>query len=306
VNAVAVKEGFSTSNNTVSYITINNGGIVSTPVFNPGAGTFDGSVTVSISSATPGAEIWFTTNGNNPRLDVPNSFTKPYTGPLTFVGTSTIKAIATKSGLINSAMVTGNFVVNTAAAVSNPTFSTAPGNYLTSQNVTMSSTTPEAQIFYTSNGNTPRFDVFNTFTKSYAGPISINGAVTFKAVARKTGFLNSSISVGNYTIGPVRQSFENEEASFYFESESTETDGLESKIKVVPNPSQGRFRIMAPPSGEESKISILNILGQTIFEGKIEKDQIMLEVDISKQPTGIYLIKYQGIETTKELRITKY
>ncbi len=306
VNAVAVKEGFSTSNNTVSYITINNGGIVSTPVFNPGAGTFDGSVTVSISSATPGAEIWFTTNGNNPRLDVPNSFTKPYTGPLTFVGTSTIKAIATKSGLINSAMVTGNFVVNTAATVANPTFSPAPGNYLTSQNVTMSSTTPEAQIFYTSNGNTPRFDVFNTFTKSYAGPISINGAVTFKAVARKTGFLNSSISVGNYTIGPVRQSFENEEASFYFESEPTETDALESKIKVVPNPSQGRFRIMAPPSGEESKISILNILGQTIFEGKIEKDQIMLEVDISKQPTGIYLIKYQGIETTKELRITKY
>src|SRR5207302_6122638 len=68
---------------------------VATPTFSPGGGTYTGSVTVSISEATSGATIYYTTDGSTPAV---------YTGALTFTQTTTLQAMAAASGMTNSAV----------------------------------------------------------------------------------------------------------------------------------------------------------------------------------------------------------
>ena len=305
IRAIATKAGSGNSPVAVFFLTISNPTVCETPVFNPGAGSFEGLVTVSISSATNDAQIWYTTNGNNPRFDVPNSFTKLYSGALTFSASVTIKAVATKAGLSNSAMLTGNFVVSNPGIVGNPVFSPAPGNYPTTQTVGISSTTAEAQIFYTTNGNSPRFDVPNSFTKTYTGPIVLTKSTTLKAVARKPGFANSGISVGIYSIGPARMSFDEGASNYYFESGENEDIEHVAHIKLVPNPGRGKFRILLENSREAGEISVTNMLGQMVWNGKTEESQNELEFDISNQPAGIYLLRFQGKTLSKVIRIIK-
>src|SRR5205807_3706611 len=62
---------------------------VATPTFSPGGGTYTGSVTVSISEATSGATIHYTTDGSTPTTS-----SAVYTGALTFTQTTTLQAMA--------------------------------------------------------------------------------------------------------------------------------------------------------------------------------------------------------------------
>ena len=66
---------------------------VAQPVFSPEGGTFTGSVTVSISTTTAGATIYYTTNG----VDA-SERSRVYDGPITLSETTTLKAIAMKDG----------------------------------------------------------------------------------------------------------------------------------------------------------------------------------------------------------------
>ena len=66
---------------------------VAQPVFSPEGGTFTGSVTVSISTTTAGATIYYTTNG----VDA-SERSHVYDGPITLSETTTLKAIAMKDG----------------------------------------------------------------------------------------------------------------------------------------------------------------------------------------------------------------
>jgi hypothetical protein len=69
-----------------------------TPTFSPEPGTYTSAQTVTISDATTGATIYYTTNGTAPTT----SSTK-YTGPITVSGTETIKAISYVPGWAASA-----------------------------------------------------------------------------------------------------------------------------------------------------------------------------------------------------------
>ncbi len=77
---------------TVNYVSIS-GGTVSAPTFSPAGGTYTTAQTVSISSGTTGAAIYYTTDGSTP-----SSSSTPYTGAITISKTTTIKAIAIKDG----------------------------------------------------------------------------------------------------------------------------------------------------------------------------------------------------------------
>ncbi len=80
--------------------------IVSAPVFSPAGGTYTTAQTVSISSSTSGAAIYYTTDGSTP-----SSSSSLYTGALTISETTTIKAIAIKDGT-NSSVSSATYTIS--------------------------------------------------------------------------------------------------------------------------------------------------------------------------------------------------
>jgi probable HAF family extracellular repeat protein len=74
------------------------------PKFTPAAGAYGKAETVKLSSSTPAATIYFTTNGNPPSM----SSTK-YTGPIAVNATETIQAIATASGYTASPVANATY-----------------------------------------------------------------------------------------------------------------------------------------------------------------------------------------------------
>lgn len=76
-----------------------------------------------------------------------------------------------------------------------PTFSPVAGTYTSAQNVTISTTTGDATIYYTTDGTDP-----TEGSASYSTPISVSSTTTIKAIAVKSGLANSSIATATYTI----------------------------------------------------------------------------------------------------------
>ena len=76
-----------------------------------------------------------------------------------------------------------------------PTFSPAGGSFITAQNVTISTETEGATIYYTTDGNSP-----TTSSSVYSAPIAVSTTTTIKAIAVKDGYDNSSEATATYTI----------------------------------------------------------------------------------------------------------
>jgi len=77
---------------------------VKTPVISPAEGSYTGSVSVAITCASPGAEIYYTTDGSTPGRG-----STRYTGAFMVTAPATVKAIAVKDGLTDSVVVTASY-----------------------------------------------------------------------------------------------------------------------------------------------------------------------------------------------------
>jgi disulfide oxidoreductase YuzD len=88
-----------------------------------------------------------------------------------------------------------NAVAPTASA---PTFSPAAGAYTSSQSVTLSDATPNATIYYTTNGSAP-----TTASAKYSAPVTVGATTTINAIAVASGYGNSAVTAATYTITPV-------------------------------------------------------------------------------------------------------
>ena len=95
-------------------ITYSSGGTptVSTPTISPDGGIFLTSQEVSISCATDGAKIYYTTDGNDPTIS-----STAYADPFTITETSTVKAFAVKSGYNDSNIATAEFTKATPMTI---------------------------------------------------------------------------------------------------------------------------------------------------------------------------------------------
>jgi len=85
----------------------------------------------------------------------------------------------------------------TASAVATPTFSPTGGTFSTAQSVTISDTTPNSFIFYTTDGTSP---ATSATAIQYTGPIAVSSTETIQAIAAASGFANSAIVTATYTI----------------------------------------------------------------------------------------------------------
>ena len=81
---------------------------VATPVFTPEAGTYTEAQSVTITCATEGATIYYTTDGTDPTI----TLGIPYADPIPVDASITIKAIAVKDGMTNSAVATAEYTIN--------------------------------------------------------------------------------------------------------------------------------------------------------------------------------------------------
>jgi hypothetical protein len=165
---------------------------VATPTFNPDAGAVSAGQTVTISTTTANATIYYTLDGTQPAASVTGATAK-YAAPITITAAITIKAIATASGFANSDTASAAYTLTSAAAT--PTFSPAAGAVASGSTVTISTTTAGATIYYTTDGTAP-----GAATTKYTAPIPITAATTIKAMATAPGFADSAVASATYAI----------------------------------------------------------------------------------------------------------
>ncbi len=158
---------------------------VAIPTFAPPEGTYAPGQVVTISCATPGASIMYSTDGQAP--------TTNYTSSLVLNESTVVKAIGTKSGTTSSDIATASYVVQNPAAV--PSVDPASGNYTDSVQVTMSTVEANGAIYYTLDGSTP-----TTASAKYASPLTLTSTTTVSAISVAPSKTPSQIAKRTYTI----------------------------------------------------------------------------------------------------------
>ena len=309
IRAIGVKTGSGNSAVAVSNITIASAGIVANPTISPNGGTINGSVSVSLSTSPSDAQIYFTTNGNTPLLNpFPNSFTRLYTGPFTLTASATVRAIGVKSGLTNSGVSVANFTVNSAGIVSNVVFSPSPGAYSGPQSITMTSATPGAVIYYTTNGSVPLLNPFpNSFTRIYSAAVPILVSTTVRAIATKSGMTNSATAVGIYTISPLRLAVDEEPALYYYFEENKQESPVYQNFEVFPNPVSDKLHVrLSGILNEPAVIELFDMRGSRVLDKavNISEGQVS-ELDTRHLPAGIYQLILKTSQQVWKARVVK-
>lgn len=163
--------------------------VVATPALIPPGGSYSGAQTVSVTTATPGATIHYTTDGSEP-----TPFAPVLAGGSVEVATSlTLKVLAVRSDFQSSPTVTESYVIDLGTAAP-PTLTPPGGTYAGAQSVTM--TAPASVIRYTTDGTDPTLA-----SPVYAGPVPVGANAIVKARAYRDNYAASSVTAETYTIG---------------------------------------------------------------------------------------------------------
>ena len=132
---------------------------------------------VSITCATTGSTIYYTIDGSTP-----SASSTEYSSPFSVSSPTTVKAIATHATMLSSAVAE-----LAISQVATPTIQNNGSNA-----ISITTTTPDATIFYTTDGSTP-----TTSSSEYTAPLTDNVSnVTIKAIAVKENMINSEVGSG--------------------------------------------------------------------------------------------------------------
>ena len=155
-----------------------------TPTFSLAGGEYEEAKEVSISCATDGATIYYTTDGSTP-----TSSSTEYTGAIDITETTTLKAIAIYDG-VSSSVASATYTMNRPAA---PTFDVATCVFDAAFDLHLSAA-DGTTIYYTTDGTTP-----TSGSSAYSTKVAISTATTtIKAIAVKNG-LTSDVASATYT-----------------------------------------------------------------------------------------------------------
>lgn len=175
------------------------------PSFSVEEGAVEKGTSLTLSTTTEGADIYYTTDNTTP-----TSGSTKYTGAISINSAVTIKAVAVK-GSEASVVASASYTIK---KVGTPTFSVVEGDVLEGTTVELVTVTDGATIYYTMDGTDPTSN-----STAYSTPIAINTSVTLKAIALKDHWDDSEVASVSYNVlTPIHGlsiDFESNEVSRY-------------------------------------------------------------------------------------------
>jgi alpha-tubulin suppressor-like RCC1 family protein len=180
--------GTTLSHRTPTLLAEGNGAfLVATPVFSgAGPGTYGSPRTIVITSATPGATVRYTTNGATPTESDP---VVPGGGVLVD-RSMTLSARAFLTGSPASYVTSATYAMNVDVPSATPGY----GTYTSPQTVTLSTTSPGADLRYTLDGSEPTIA-----SPLYTTPLLISTGLTLNVKGFRDGWTLSGTRSVTYT-----------------------------------------------------------------------------------------------------------
>ncbi|MGF7183721.1 chitobiase/beta-hexosaminidase C-terminal domain-containing protein [Tunturiibacter psychrotolerans] len=167
---------------------LNGESVAATPTFSPKAGAFELPQPLSLSTTTLPANIYYTLDQT-----VPTTGSTIYTSPITLIAPTTIKAIASATNYLQSAIASATFTIPTQTPA--PSFIPASGTYTSSQQVVIADADRLATIYYTLDGSAP-----TTTSTVYTAPITVAANTTINAAAIDSTRKNNNLATAPYVI----------------------------------------------------------------------------------------------------------
>ena len=256
---------------------------VATPVINPGSANssnpyivYGGKQQVAITCATEGATVYYTING-----DEPTTSSTQYTGEpfdLTSAGGNmTVKAIAVKEGLENSAVATAYYLFKSPNAPTfAPTATTQSGDF----DITINTEYEDGVIYYMLDpASAPTATNLTENGTQYSTPVAVTGEGehTIYAVVVLNG-IKSSVASETYTITS---------------GETPVGDGDYVKVTSNANLTSGEYLIVYELEGESRKYGFL-------FDGSLSTLDAIGNSYAGEDLLGVDILDYT-IEATSQV-----
>lgn len=162
---------------------VSNNNPAATPVFSLAAGTYQGAQTVTITDATQGAAIYYTTDGSTP-----TSGSTLYSAPVSVSTSETLKAIAVEAGYAVSAVASASYVINLQAIPNVSTVQSSLNPSATGDSVTFS-------VTVSSNAGSPSGKVTFMDGSTQLGAVTLSGS--------SATYSTSTLAAGTHSITAV-------------------------------------------------------------------------------------------------------
>ncbi|KAA6457574.1 hypothetical protein DYQ86_22370 [Acidobacteria bacterium AB60] len=226
-----------------------------TPALSLAAGTYTKAQTLAITDATPGASIYYTTDGSTP-----GTASTLYTGPIAVSSSETFQAIAVASGYTASAVASANYVIDARTAPgmgavnssANPSIAGTPVTFTVS--VSSSVASPSGTVTFSDGtaqlGTGTLSNGLATYTTSAlaAGSHSISAVYSGDSQFAPVTSAALTQDVVTFTIAPASGS----------SSTATAPPGGQAKFTLAVNPPAGSaltFSIGGLPAGATATFS---------------------------------------------------
>jgi hypothetical protein len=143
---------------------------------------------------------------------------------------------------------TNGIAVYSLQGASTPAFTPTPGTYSVAQSVSLSSATPNASIYYTTDGSIP-----TTASTAYTNPIAVSSTAAIQAIATASGTAPSLLATGLYTITPPQLQFTGNIPSVTVTAGSSASVAL--SVQATANASNVTFTCSGLPTGAQCSFS---------------------------------------------------